>query len=218
MIDPAAREVFTEHLERELPSDLPARDALVRVSARHLALLKEENRRVNLTSLQSPQEMVVKHVVDSVFPYQLLRQARTVLDLGSGGGFPGLPLAVCLPARVILSESVGKKAAFLRLAVEASGADAEVCAERAEMLLRDREVDVVVARAVGSAAKLLRLLKPVAANFRTLLLYKGPKAREELEEGLSVASRLGFDGEVAMQYELPHGFGTRAVLRFQRMP
>jgi 16S rRNA (guanine527-N7)-methyltransferase len=180
--------------------------------------LLEVNQSLNLTSITAPREVAVKHVWDSLAPWRRLESARSLLDLGSGAGFPGLVLALAFPLqRVVLTESVGKKAAFLRSVVERLEVqNAAVRAERGEDVLRKTHVDVVVARAVGPAAKLLRLLRPVRGSFDRLVLYKGPGADRELAAAAPEARRAGLTGRVTVRYELPEGMGTRCVVEYER--
>ena len=190
---------------------------------RYLAHVLEANRRVNLTRITSPREAVVKHLVDSLLPAAVLETGEgafreTLLDLGTGPGFPGVALAVWFPeARVHLVESVGKKARVVEETVRSAGiANVTVHARRAEELLQESAVHTIVARAVGSARKLLRLLRRVRGKFQRLVLYKGPEAAAELEEARRDAEAMGLWGEVARDYALPDDMGRRSVLLYSR--
>ncbi len=169
-----------------------------------------------MTRILSPREAVIKHVFDSVLPAPMLADAQLVLDVGSGAGFPGIPLAIVYPhKRFTVAESVGKKAAFLERVVRELGlSNANVYAGRAEEWLKSNTADAVVVRAVGSAQKLLRLLGPVRSRFRELILYKGPAGEQEMKTVRTVLHRLDLEGEVALRYRLPAGLGRRCVLRF----
>ncbi len=116
----------------------------------YLALLLRWNKKTNLTAVRDPGEIVVKHFGESLqLAYVLPAEARTMLDVGSGAGFPG---AVCALARpeiaVTLAESHGKKAAFLQELCRETGLTATVYAGRAESLPRSESFDVVSLRAV----------------------------------------------------------------------
>ena len=83
--------------------------------SRHYALLQRWNRRVNLTSIRAPQEIVERHFGEALYLAKVIGEAKNLVDVGSGAGFPGLPFAVARPdVKVTLVESVGKKATFLR--------------------------------------------------------------------------------------------------------
>jgi 16S rRNA (guanine527-N7)-methyltransferase len=124
----------------------------------YLALLMKWNARMNLTAARKPEEIVRRHFAESIFAArQIPKQAKTLLDFGSGAGFPGIPIAICRPKiGVTLAESQGKKAAFLREAVRTLGLKAEVWAGRVEEMANERVFDAVTLRAVdkmGAACK-----------------------------------------------------------------
>jgi 16S rRNA (guanine527-N7)-methyltransferase len=126
--------------------------------ARYLELLLKWNARTNLSAVREPEEMVQRHFGESLFAAQCLAaregpQGRaacgTLLDFGSGAGFPGLPIQLMRPeTRVTLAESQNKKAAFLREAVRTLGLATEVWADRVEAMPAGRRFDVVALRAV----------------------------------------------------------------------
>ncbi|HZB89253.1 MAG TPA: 16S rRNA (guanine(527)-N(7))-methyltransferase RsmG [Terracidiphilus sp.] len=129
----------------------------------YFALLERWNRRVNLTAIRDPEGILARHFVESIAAAQALPAAiATLLDFGSGAGFPGIPIAICRPEiAVTLAESQGKKAAFLREAVRTLGLGAQVHAARAETLTI--QFDCVTLRAVdrmqqavSAAARLVR--------------------------------------------------------------
>src|SRR4051794_229471 len=88
---------FADELNRVLPPDLPHRETVICAASKHLALIVEANRHLNLTRITTPREAAVKHVLDSVMPWRLFLGLRHVLDAGTGAGFPGIPLALVLP-------------------------------------------------------------------------------------------------------------------------
>lgn len=116
----------------------------------YLSLLLKWNARTNLTSVREPDQIVQRHFAESIFAAeQLPSDVKTLLDFGSGAGFPGIPIAICRPkTTVTLAESQGKKAAFLREAVRTLGLKAEVWAGRVEAMPEERVFDAVTLRAV----------------------------------------------------------------------
>jgi 16S rRNA (guanine527-N7)-methyltransferase len=116
----------------------------------YLELLLKWNARTNLTAIREPDEMVRRHFGESLFcGLHLPAEATTVLDLGSGAGFPGLPIQLLRPElRVTLAESQHKKASFLREAVRVLGLETEVWSGRAELL--EKKFSVVTLRAVDN--------------------------------------------------------------------
>jgi 16S rRNA (guanine527-N7)-methyltransferase len=128
-------------------------DSLYESLSLYLDLLLRWNARTNLTAIRDPEHIVQRHFGESLFaglhlsPH--LPADATLLDFGSGAGFPGLPIQLLLPKlRVTLAESQGKKAAFLREAVRSLGLSTEIREGRVETMAADRRFDAVTLRAV----------------------------------------------------------------------
>ena len=185
-------------------AELPAlglgeqKDALFR---RYYRELVEWNRAVNLTAITTPDEVASKHFLDSlsvarVIPDETLA-GGSLLDVGSGAGFPGLPLKIAWPGlHVTLLESVGKKAAFLRHVVDTLGLDGvEVENGRAESLAHDERLregfDVVAARAVAHMAALAELTLPFCKTGGIVVAQKKAGIDEELREAARAIKSLG---------------------------
>ncbi len=149
------------------------RQALLVALLAYLDLLLRWNARTNLTAIREPAEIVRRHFGESLLLARLCpEQATTVLDLGSGAGFPGLPMQLAWPElNLTLAESQGKKAAFLREVVRALHLPTEVWANRAEDLSGARHFDVVAMRAVDrmqDAVALAGQLAPVLLVLATV--------------------------------------------------
>ena len=166
----------------------------------HVRLLLAWTRAINLTAIREPAAVATAHVVDSLtaVPWLRARGADRILDLGSGGGFPGLPIAAALPAAAVtLVEPIGKKAAFLRAVVEATGlADrVTVAAARAEALAGDPGQrgtwSIVTARAVASTADLVELAFPLLAPGGALVAWKRGDLDLELAAARGAIEALG---------------------------
>jgi 16S rRNA (guanine527-N7)-methyltransferase len=116
----------------------------------YYALIERWNSKLNLTAIRSPEEVLRRHFVECIFCAQHLPGGiATLLDYGSGAGFPGIPVALCrTEIRVTLAESQGKKASFLREAVRSLGINAEVYGGRVEDMPPGRSFDAVSLRAV----------------------------------------------------------------------
>ncbi|HEY9127542.1 MAG TPA: 16S rRNA (guanine(527)-N(7))-methyltransferase RsmG, partial [Acidobacteriaceae bacterium] len=151
----------------------------------YLDLLVRWNARTNLTAIRDPEEMVRRHFGESLFAAQHLGSPATLLDLGSGAGFPGLPVALARPEiAVTLAESQGKKATFLREVVRTLGLkNVEVWAGRAEAL--PRTFHTVAMRAVDDMAVALAVAGPLAQEQLVLLTTGEP----ELPVGFAVKER-----------------------------
>ena len=144
--------------------------------------LADWNTRMNLTAIRDPAEAVDKHLLDSLAVRPLLK-GRAVADVGSGAGFPGLPLAVAdTDRRFALVESTGKKAKFLRHVVARLDLpNVEVVPLRAESYKPSRPFDSVIARALGPLSKFVRVAGHLAGRGGRLLAMKGKVPEDEIE-------------------------------------
>jgi len=156
--------------------------------SRYLDLLIEANRSFNLTRIAGRDDAWTFHVGDALALLPHLPTAAAgrfdMADVGSGGGVPGIPLAVVRPhARITLVEATGKKADFLQAVVDELGLEhVEVFHGRAERMGRDGQFDTVVTRAAGPMAKLLAWCRPLVGRGGVMLAMKGPKLADELVE------------------------------------
>ncbi|HEY7657022.1 MAG TPA: 16S rRNA (guanine(527)-N(7))-methyltransferase RsmG [Burkholderiales bacterium] len=149
----------------------------------YLDLLQKWNRAYNLTAVRQAPRMVSYHLLDSLAAAPHVT-AATILDVGSGAGLPGIPLAMALPdSRVTLIDSNHKKAAFLRQAVmELRLANAQVVCERAEAWKPAVAFDVVISRAFSDLAELISLAGRHAAAGGRLVAMKGVYPYEEIAQ------------------------------------
>jgi 16S rRNA (guanine527-N7)-methyltransferase len=148
----------------------------------YLDLLLKWNARTNLTAIRDPEEIVRRHFGESLFAARHLDpKVLTVLDLGSGAGFPGLPIAIFHPEiQVMLAESQNKKVSFLREVVRTLGLRTEVWANRAELLPAARHFDTVTLRAVDNMAAAVATAESRATH--QLMLLTSAAAAPTLHE------------------------------------
>ena len=186
--------------------------------AEHALLVQEANRRMNLTKIVEPREIAAKHYLDCWRAARFLPLlGRTVLDLGSGGGYPGVPIALSEPnARVVLIDSTQKKAEFLKESVARMKlANVRAVGERAEDHLVRNHYDIVITRALSSVRENVRLLRKVRHSLRDFVMLKGPSWSREVRAGEREAERLGFKLDTVWEYKLPGEMGDRAVLVYR---
>ena len=166
----------------ELDADIAARAKL----SQYIALLDKWNRTHNLTAIRDPEQMVTHHLLDSLAVLGHLPNATSlrVLDIGSGGGLPGIPFAIARQDwRVVLLDSNHKKAAFLRqAAIELGLANVEVCAVRVEDYVAEVLFDVVISRAFSDLATFATVARRLVARGGRLVAMKGLYPHEELRE------------------------------------
>ena len=190
--------------------------------ARYLDVLLDANRRMNLTRITDRAAAEVQHVGDAltVLPHLPAGEFR-VADVGSGGGVPGIPLAIARPdARVMLVESTKKKAAFLKSAAAELGlANVSVSEWRAEDVGRSnsRETfDVAVARAVATLDWLAEWCLPLVKPGGKLLAMKGVRAAEEVAAAAKAIKLLNGGGAVVHPVELP-GSEHRVIVEVPKL-
>ncbi len=205
---------FEEELARALPVDLPQREQLIIKGAQHLSLIAAANEYMNLTRITDAREAAIKHVCDSVLPWQHFAGAKRVLDAGTGAGFPGIPLSIIHPnVRFTLVESIGKKARFVDNAVESLHLpNVSVQPERAEAIALVEKPDIITARAVAPLSRILELFGKALRNGTRLLLYKGPDVSSEMEGARTQGIRM----HVLCRYELPEQMGSRSLVEVKR--
>lgn len=170
------------------------------------------NEQINLTAITQPERIAIEHYLDSLAPlaFGLIGDGMSVVDIGTGAGFPGLPLAILCPfVAFTLVEATGKKVAYLRQVVAQLGlANVEVVQGRAEALAHDRRFregfDVAVARALGRLDVVLECTLPFVKIGGCAVAYKGPRADEELPFGERAAAMLGGRIEAVHRFPLPN--------------
>ena len=171
----------------ELGVELDA-TALERFSI-YLAELKAWSKRMNLTTITEDREIIIKHFLDSLAPYGLLTglRCKSLLDIGAGAGFPGIPLKIANPAlEVLLIDSVLKKVHFMRHIIRRLGIDTpgiRAVAARVEdpaVIEEFKGFDCVISRAFSSIGDFLAMAAPYCRKNGHLVAMKGPGFKEEL--------------------------------------
>lgn len=187
----------------------------------HLRLLLAWTTAINLTAIRDPEVAATAHVLDSLSALTLLRDRgiERFLDLGSGGGLPGIPLAAALPAaEAMLVEPIGKKARFLATAIAATGLDAtvRVAATRAETLAGDPRHrgrwPAVTVRAVARAGDLVELAFPLLAAGGVLVAWKRGEFEHEQRSAASAVQALGGGRIEVVDVDLPGLAGHRLLV------
>jgi 16S rRNA (guanine527-N7)-methyltransferase len=186
--------------------------------AQHARLVLEGNRRMNLTAIVAPREVAAKHYLDSWRATRLLPLlGRTVLDLGTGAGFPGVPVALAEPqTKVVLLDSTKKRIDFVKESLAALGMTrATATWERAEDHLARHRYDMVLVRAVSSVRENVRLLRKVKHSHKDLVMLKGASWSREVRAAEREAERLGFRLDTVWEHKLPGDLGDRAILVYR---
>jgi 16S rRNA (guanine527-N7)-methyltransferase len=186
---------------------------------KYLEELKEWNKKINLTSITSDREIIIRHFLDSLILVNFFSGKEALLDIGSGAGFPGIPLKIALPdLKIILMDSINKKVVFMRHVIRVLELkDIEAVQARAEdnaIIKRfGASFDIVTSRAFAELKKFLHIAVPFAKNGGRLLAIKGPKGIEELK-GLNALK--GINSMQIKEIKLPFSEITNTVLSFKK--
>ncbi|OGC22814.1 16S rRNA (guanine(527)-N(7))-methyltransferase RsmG [candidate division WOR-1 bacterium RIFOXYB2_FULL_42_35] len=176
--------------------------------------LIEWNKKFNLTRITDPKEIHLKHFEDSLTVLQAVKLInQSVADVGTGAGFPGIPLKiVCPDIKLTLIEATKKKTTFLEHVVKILGLkDVEIIWGRAEDL-KDRKFDLVVARAVAKLPKLAQYCLPIVKSGGIFVAMKGQDIAKELKEAEGTIKLLGGKSIEAKNIQLPNSDIIRTLI------
>ncbi len=188
----------------------------------HLWLVIKENETTNLTRIVDWESAQVLHIEDSIqgFPEVAAAPEGRYLDMGSGAGFPGIPLAILSGRETLLVDSVGKKTKALDKFISELGlaGSANTYHGRIEDLAVERpgEFAVVTARALSQIASLLELASPLLCKGGRLVCYKTQPESEELDHAKDVARKLGMEFVSSRGFILSDGETQRAIIVFEK--
>ncbi len=182
-------------------------------------LLNEWNTKINLTSITGYDEFMLKHVLDSLVPIKLINEHKKypihIVDVGTGAGFPGLPIKIINPElKMYLIESKGKKTEFLRHIVDTLNLkEVTIFSDRAEIIGKDSNIresfDVVMARGVSRLDVLSELTLGLLKIGGIGVFHKGPDSQSELKESLQAIDLMGGKVQSGIKYQIANDrFGT----------
>jgi 16S rRNA (guanine527-N7)-methyltransferase len=198
---------------------VPLTDATIALFLRYFRELKAWNRKINLTSIENDREIILRHFLDSLIPYPYIKGSKRLLDIGSGAGFPGIPIKIHDPSiSVTLVDSVEKKVHFMKHIIRTLGLTGieAVWGRVEDRSMIDRysgAFDCVISRAFSELKDYLRLSLPYLAPGGTIIAIKGPAYEKELKEveGLSGLERPG-----VFEAKLPFTDRTTVILTFRK--
>jgi 16S rRNA (guanine527-N7)-methyltransferase len=189
---------------------------------KYLRDLQGWNKKINLTSITDEKDIIIKHFLDSLTPIGFLSGVETLLDIGSGGGFPGLPLKIAMPSlKVTMMDSVEKKVHFIRHMIRTLDLkDAEAISGRVEapdLIYRlSGAFDCVTSRAFAELEAFVTLGAPYVKSGGMLLAMKGPAVEEELK-AMGDVKGLGLSAPEVYEVEVPFS-GRKNSLVVMRKP
>jgi len=190
----------------------------------YYALLIEWNAKMNLTAITDPREFAVKHIIDSLTTLRGIEEMKSLhlIDVGTGAGFPGIPLKIVRPdIKLVLLDSLKKRVRFLKTVVETLGFDDTACLHgRAEEAARENSLrerfDIAVSRAVARLPVLAEYLLPFVRVGGRALALKGLHSEEEAEEAGRAVKLLGGAAIKKISVLLPGLADKRAILVMEK--
>ena len=173
-------------------------------------LIKEWNEKVNLTAIVEDSEIIKKHFVDSIkfFKFEKLKNATRIIDIGTGGGFPGIPMKIVNPnSKVVLLDSLNKRINFLNEVIKELSLDnIETIHGRAEDFAKDNKFrekfDVAVSRAVANLTVLSEFCLPYVKVGGYFVALKGPAIEEEMKDAKNAIKTLGGQVEKILEVDI----------------
>lgn len=190
---------------------------------KYYEMLIETNKVMNLTAITEPEEVAVKHMVDSLLAFDTSFKNKTLADVGTGAGFPGIPLKIYCPSlKVTLIDSLGKRLKFLENVISELGLTDITCeharAEDAGKNKKFREkYDIVTARAVARLSVLSEYCLPLVKPGGMFIALKGSKYAEEISEGEQALKILGGKLISSDEVKLPGLDDGRAIVKIKKI-
>lgn len=185
-------------------------------------ILMEESKKYNLTTITSEEEVYIKHFYDSILILKYLQlDDQKLIDVGSGAGFPGIPLKIICPnLDITLVEPTGKRAKFLQLVIDTLKLEKiKIINDRAENIIQNNreQYDFATARAVAPLNILLELLTPFVKVNGKVIALKGSSYQEELSNAKSALKILNLSVENIYHDYLPKEMGERPIIIFKKL-
>mgnify|MGYP003291515745 FL=1 len=190
---------------------------------KYYEMLVETNKVMNLTAITEPEDVAVKHMVDSLLAFDKSFANKTLADVGTGAGFPGIPLKIYCPSlKVTLIDSLGKRLKFLENVIKELGLENISCeharAEDAGKNKKFREkFDLVTARAVARLSVLSEYCLPLVKTGGMFIALKGSKYAEEILEGEQALKILGGKILSSEEVKLPGLDDGRAIIKVKKI-
>ena len=213
---------FKNELNKELSSfNIEIKDKEIEKLYLYMKELIDWNEKINVTAITDEEEFLTKHIVDSLLINKYLKNGEKVIDVGTGGGFPGIPIAVTNDVNIVLMDAVNKKLNVIKdISENLDIKNIEIIHSRAEDMGQDikhrEKYDVCVSRAVASLPTLLEYMIPLVKVGGTIICMKGPNYDIELENARRCISLFGGKVEKADQYIL-EGNNERNILIIKKI-
>ncbi len=188
---------------------------------KYFSMLVETNKVLNLTAITEEDDVAIKHFLDSVLPFNFFPKSASIVDVGSGAGFPAIPLKIVRSdLKVCMVDSLNKRINFLDSIISELGLKNTIATHsRAEDYAKNHreKFDVAVARAVASLNTLVEYLLPLVKVGGLAIIYKSSKLAEEIESAKKAISVLGGKIETIKNFVIEEGAMERNILIIRKI-
>ena len=190
---------------------------------KYMNLLIEWNKVMNLTGITDPKEIITKHFIDSLTVLEKINKNSKVIDVGTGAGFPGIPIKIAYPdVEVVLLDSLNKRINFLNVVIEELELkNIKTVHGRAEDFGRDKEYrekyDIAIARAVAPLNILLEYLMPFVKTSGKCISMKGSNIDEEIEKSYKAINILGGEILSKKEFVIPNTDIKRSIVEIEKI-
>lgn len=209
------REILMEYLKT---MDIKLNDEQIQKFYKYMELLLEWNEKINLTAIIEPKEIILKHFVDSLTIAKYIKEKDRLIDVGTGAGFPGIPLKIYREdIEITLVDSLNKRINFLNEVIEELNlSNIETVHSRAEELGKNKKYrerfDIATSRAVANLSTLSEYLAPFVKENGNVICMKGPEIDEEIKTAKNAINILGGKISKIDNFELPNSDIKRNIL------
>lgn len=189
----------------------------------YMNILIEWNKVMNLTNITEPEEIIQKHFVDSLTILKSIKENDSIIDVGTGAGFPGMPIKIVFPeTRITLLDSLNKRIKFLEeVTNKLELKNIETIHGRAEEVAHNKKYrekyDIAIARAVAPLNVLSEYLLPFVKIGGYAICMKGVKGKEEAEEGKNAIKILGGEITNSREFNLPNTEMARTIIEIEKI-
>lgn len=203
--------------------DIKINDEQIKSFEKYMNLLLEWNEKINLTAITQPEEIKLKHFVDSLTVLKYINEDDKVIDIGTGAGFPGIPLKIMNKnTKITLLDSLNKRINFLNIVIEKLDlSNIQAIHGRAEEIARNKlyreKYDVAVSRAVANLSTLIEYMLPFVKIGGKCICMKGANVNEELEKAQNAIKELGGEIERVDNFYLSDNDNERNIIIIKKV-
>lgn len=211
------KKIYIKKLE-EIKLDLD--EIKIKQFYKYMQLLIEWNKNINLTAITEPEQIIEKHFIDSLSVKYYITEKQSIIDIGTGAGFPGIPLAIVYNCNFTLLDSLNKRIKFLNEVKNILQLNNVECIHgRAEDFakLNREKYDIAISRAVAPMNILLEYLLPYVKIGGKCICMKGPKAEEEIKDALNALKILGGEIEEVKEFKLGNEELSRNIINIKKI-